>query len=98
MPEMTAMVASGPGRPLEPVVRPVPAPGPTELLIERFPDAEVVGLDSSPDMLAQARTRLPNNTFVAGDLATWVPQEPTDLLFGNAVFQWVPAHTRLLQR
>jgi trans-aconitate 2-methyltransferase len=70
----------------------------TELLIERFPDAEVVGLDSSPDMLTQARTRLPNNTFLAGDLATWVPQEPTDLLFGNAVFQWVPDHTRVLQR
>src|SRR3954470_10864820 len=70
----------------------------TELLIERFPDAEVVGLDSSPDMLAQARTRLPNNTFMASDLTTWVPQEPTDLLFGNAVFQWVPDHTRVLQR
>jgi trans-aconitate 2-methyltransferase len=70
----------------------------TELLIERFPDAEVVGLDSSPDMLTQARNRLPGRTFMQGDLATWLPQEHTNLLFGNAVFQWVPDHPAVLQR
>ena len=70
----------------------------TELLIERFPDAEVIGLDSSPDMLRQARERLPNGTFVQGDLATWMPDEPTDLLFGNAVFQWLPDHPKILAR
>ena len=31
----------------------------TALLVERFPQAEIVGLDSSPDMLAKARERLP---------------------------------------
>jgi trans-aconitate 2-methyltransferase len=70
----------------------------TELLVERFPGAEVVGLDSSPDMLRQARERLPGVTFAQADLSTWVPQEPTDLVFGNAVFQWVPDHTVVLQR
>jgi trans-aconitate 2-methyltransferase len=70
----------------------------TELLIERFPDAEVVGVDSSPDMLRQARERLPDCTFVAGDLATWLPEPGTDLLFGNAVFQWVPEHPKVLAR
>src|SRR5919197_4645193 len=70
----------------------------TELLIGRYPQAEVVGLDSSPDMLRQARERLPACTFVAGDLATWRPPEHTDLLFGNAVFQWVPDHTAVLRR
>ena len=64
----------------------------TELLIERFPNAEVIGVDTSPDMLRQARERLPRRTFVEGDLATWSPQPDTDLLFGNAVFQWVPDH------
>ena len=70
----------------------------TELLIERFPGATVIGLDSSPDMLRQARERLPKCTFVQGDLATWMPQDRTDLLFGNAVFQWLPEHPKVLAR
>jgi trans-aconitate 2-methyltransferase len=70
----------------------------TELLIERFPNAEVIGVDSSSDMLRQARQRLPRCTFVEGDLATWLPDEPADLLFGNAVFHWVPDHPKVLAR
>ena len=38
----------------------------TELLVERFPQSHVVGLDSSPDMLRKARERLPNCSFIAG--------------------------------
>ena len=70
----------------------------TELLIARYPDAEVIGLDSSPDMLRQARTRLPSGTFIQGDLASWTPAADTDLLFANAVMQWVPDHPRVLRR
>jgi len=70
----------------------------TELLIERYPDAEVVGLDSSPDMLRQARERLPHGIFMQADLKSWTPQEPTDLLFANAVFQWVSDHNAVLPR
>jgi trans-aconitate 2-methyltransferase len=70
----------------------------TELLVARFPEAEVIGLDSSPAMLQQARERLPRGTFVQADLATWTPPEPTDLLFANAVFQWVPNHETVLAR
>jgi len=70
----------------------------TELLIERFPEAQVVGIDSSPDMLRQARERLTRCTFVQGDLSTWIPEPSTDLLFGNAVFHWVPDHPAVLAR
>jgi len=70
----------------------------TELLIERFPNAEVIGVDSSPDMLRQARERLPGRTFVESDLSVWVPDAETDLLFANAVFQWVPDHPNVLAR
>jgi trans-aconitate 2-methyltransferase len=70
----------------------------TELLIERYRHAEVIGVDSSPDMLRQARERLPNHTFVQGDLTTWEPEPTTDILFGNAVFQWVPDHPNVLAR
>jgi trans-aconitate 2-methyltransferase len=70
----------------------------TELLVARYPRAEVIGLDSSPDMLRQARERLPNCAFVQADLADWQPPEGTDLVFANAVFQWVPDHPAVLRR
>ena len=70
----------------------------TELLVARYPQAEVIGVDSSPDMLRQARARLPQCEFVAADLGDWRPLEPTELLFANAVFKWVPDHPAVLQR
>jgi trans-aconitate 2-methyltransferase len=70
----------------------------TELLIGRFPGAEVIGVDSSPDMLRQARERLPRCKFVEADLSAWTPEAGTDLLFGNAVFHWVPDHPSVLRR
>jgi trans-aconitate 2-methyltransferase len=70
----------------------------TELLVRRFPQARVSGLDSSPDMIEKARKRLPRNPFLLADLATWAPQERVDLLFANAVLQWLPDHRRILGR
>jgi trans-aconitate 2-methyltransferase len=70
----------------------------TELLVERFPQAEVVGLDSSPDMLRKARERLPNCKFVQADIATWTPEPATDLVFSNAVLQWLPEHRPVMRR
>jgi trans-aconitate 2-methyltransferase len=70
----------------------------TQLLVDRYPQAAVIGLDSSQDMLRQARERLPQCEFVEADLATWTPPEQVDLLFANAVFQWVPDHPLAMQR
>jgi trans-aconitate 2-methyltransferase len=70
----------------------------TELLIQRFPNAEVLGVDSSSDMLRQAREQVQGCTFVESDLSTWTPKQRIDLLFGNAVFQWVPDHAAVLAR
>ena len=41
----------------------------TELLIERFPQARIIGVDSSPDMLAKARRSHPKAEFAEADLA-----------------------------
>ena len=70
----------------------------TELLVERFPGAEVIGVDSSPDMLRQAGERLPRCKFVEADLSAWKPEPGTELLFSNAVFHWVPDHPHVLKR
>jgi len=70
----------------------------TELLVGRYPEAEVIGLDSSPDMLRKAHERLPQCTFLEADIASWSPPPRTDLLFANASFQWLPDHPRVLRR
>ena len=61
----------------------------TELLIEAFPTERVVGVDSSPDMLAKARKALPNCEFVQEDLETWTAPSDVDLLYSNAMFQCI---------
>src|SRR6201996_9794806 len=70
----------------------------TELLVKRWPNASVIGIDTSADMLRQARERLPQQTFIEANIAHWVPSAGTDVLFANAVFQWVPGHLKQLQR
>jgi trans-aconitate 2-methyltransferase len=68
----------------------------TELLAARFPGAAVSGLDSSSDMIAAARRRLPQVQFAIADIETWSDPGPFDAILANAVLQWVPEHSRLL--
>jgi trans-aconitate 2-methyltransferase len=70
----------------------------TELLVKRWPQAAVTGIDTSADMLRQARQRLPGHSFIEANIAHWAPPENIDVLFANAIFQWVPGHLRQLQR
>jgi trans-aconitate 2-methyltransferase len=70
----------------------------TELLVARFSAAEIVGLDSSDDMLSKARQRLPNVRFEKGDVATWRATTAPDVIFANAVMQWVPDHSVVMAR
>ncbi|HVT10555.1 MAG TPA: trans-aconitate 2-methyltransferase [Polyangia bacterium] len=67
----------------------------TALLQARWPDARVTGVDNSEQMLARARQDAPGVDWVCADAASYVPAQPADLLFANAVFHWVPDHARL---
>jgi trans-aconitate 2-methyltransferase len=70
----------------------------TRLLCQRWPQAKVIGVDNSPEMLAQSgQWVVPGRLeFVQADLSHWRSQEPLDLIFSNAAFQWVPNHEGLL--
>lgn len=71
----------------------------TELLVRRFPDAEVIGVDNAESMVAAARQRLPQSRFELGDIGTWQPSgDAPDLIYANAALQWVPGHEELLPR
>jgi trans-aconitate 2-methyltransferase len=69
----------------------------TRLLAERWPDASIVGLDSSAAMLRRARRhRAGKLEFKLGDIGTWRSEGLVDLIFSNAALQWVADHQRLM--
>jgi trans-aconitate 2-methyltransferase len=70
----------------------------TELLAERYPRTDILGIDSSPAMLEEARKRLPALRFEAADANVWVPEADIELVFANATYQWIPAHLAQLPR
>ncbi|SNS85650.1 trans-aconitate 2-methyltransferase [Pseudomonas segetis] len=67
----------------------------TEVLTQRYPNAVVMGIDSSEDMLQSARQRLPQLDFELADIAAWQPTRRFDLILANASLQWVPDHADL---
>jgi trans-aconitate 2-methyltransferase len=68
----------------------------TEVLAARYPQARISGTDSSADMIAAARQRLPKIRFEVQDLRDWQDAGPFDVILANAVLQWVPHHETLL--
>ncbi len=74
----------------------------TALLADRWPDASVVGLDSSPEMIAKAHGADSRIEFGVADLRDWTPVSTgsttggVDVLVSNATLQWVPGHLDLL--
>lgn len=68
----------------------------TVTLAERWPDAVVEAVDSSPEMVAAARER--GLDARVGELEAWTPAPDTDVVLSNAALQWVPGHRALLVR
>ncbi|NHZ70931.1 MAG: methyltransferase domain-containing protein [Proteobacteria bacterium] len=69
----------------------------TAVLQERWPEASVLGIDSSESMVESARDRYPTIDFVLGDITSWSPREPVDVLFSNAALHWLDDHELLFQ-
>ena len=70
----------------------------TALLRQRWPHARVIGVDNSSEMLERARQDQPDIEWIEGDAGSFEPQEPAELLFANAVFQWLPDHAALFPK
>ncbi|HSV40628.1 MAG TPA: methyltransferase domain-containing protein [Nocardioidaceae bacterium] len=64
----------------------------TALLQQRWPLADVLGVDSSPEMVAAAE----GVRVELGDIRTWDGE--ADVVLSNAALQWVPGHVSLLPR
>ncbi|HEY3835311.1 MAG TPA: methyltransferase domain-containing protein [Bryobacteraceae bacterium] len=59
--------------------------------------AEVIGIDSSPDMIGQARQNYPKLKFQLSDARTFTVSEPVDAVFSNAALHWIPEARRVAQ-
>src|SRR2546421_491931 len=71
----------------------------TATLLDRWPTATVHGVDSSPEMIAKAAQLAgPRLDFAVGDIESWQPAGPVDVIVSNAALQWVPSHVDLLPR
>jgi trans-aconitate 2-methyltransferase len=68
----------------------------TQLLAKRWPRAKLLGLDSSKEMLDQARQLPIKALWKQCDLQNWQPEQPFDLLFAAAVLHFIDDHEKLL--
>ncbi len=70
----------------------------TAVLAERL-DADVLGVDSSAKMLAEAARHAGLHvTFAQRDIAAVDDYAPYDLVFSNAALHWVPDHETLVPK
>ena len=70
----------------------------TEVLRRRWPNAEIVGLDNSEEMIQAAAGAYPQGKWVSADIGSWSADAPFDIIFSNAALHWVPDHARLFPR
>jgi trans-aconitate 2-methyltransferase len=67
----------------------------TKLLRERWPEAEVVGVEGSAEMVAAGRKAAPEVEWLQQDLVSWRPSQRYDVVYSNAALHWLPDHAKL---
>ena len=69
-------------------------------MTERWPNAQVIGLDASAEMLekSKAADTAGKIEWRQADIETWAPDEPADVIFSNAALHWVDGHETLFAR
>lgn len=70
----------------------------TQILRNRWPDAFVLGVDHSREMIDAAIRSFPEQAWLNEDIVQWKPEQPCDLVFSNAALHWLPDHRTLVRR
>ena len=70
----------------------------TQVLAKKFPNACILGVDNSENMIAAARENCPGLDFCICDIGSGLSQldHDFDVVFSNACIQWVPDHHKLI--
>lgn len=65
----------------------------TAVLKDLFQDSDILGVDSSEDMINKARKSYPDMNFQLCDVTTDLDSlDKYDVIFSNACLQWIPNH------
>jgi len=70
----------------------------TQVIRHRWPEARVIGLDRSEQMIEAARAKYPEHEWTVSAIEEWSPAQPVDVVFSNAALQWLPDHGPLVAR
>lgn len=72
----------------------------TNVLAKKFPNASILGIDLSENMLEQAKKNYPQLDFKVGDVSKCLGDlgNDFDIVFSNACIQWVPNHHEILKQ
>ena len=70
------------------------------VLARRWPDARVIGVDGSAEMLTRAESQFPRGKWPTiewehQDISTWNAQNPVSILYSNAALHWLGDHRNL---
>ncbi len=68
----------------------------SQVLMQRWPQAQLFGIDSSPAMIERAKRDYPSHTWIVADASGYRSDTKFDIVFSNAALQWIPNHIRLL--
>ena len=69
----------------------------TQILVQRWPDSEIIGIDNSQSMIERARKDYPNQGWQILDVSSDEIKGNYDIVFSNATIQWIPNHSQLLK-
>jgi trans-aconitate 2-methyltransferase len=70
----------------------------TRVLAERWPQAQIFGVDASASMLSKARESQLGIEWIEADLGAWTPPAALDLIYSNAALHWLDDHARLFAK
>jgi trans-aconitate 2-methyltransferase len=70
----------------------------TQVLVQRWPDSEIIGIDNSPAMIEKAKKDYPNQDWQLLDAGADEIAREFDIVFSNATIQWIPDHTKLFKK
>jgi trans-aconitate 2-methyltransferase len=70
----------------------------TQILLNKWSDSVIIGLDSSISMIEKAKKDYPNQTWIHGNAENITDKNKYSLVFSNAALQWMDNHEILIPK